>query len=730
MDAAAAAMHLPSGGGGDATIDQSASIKIASHSSSSSSSSPPSLLSRAATFARTLARKAAVSVRLLRDWRRRRIFTHTQRVKERTRRIKKKKKKATGLSLARFSLSLAQPRPHLSLSLSPHTPFTPQVLTAGPLPSHVAFIMDGNRRFAESHLGTQDASEGHAAGYAALLSALEWCLDLGVRTVSVFAFSVDNFSRPRAEVDALMELAREKLGELAGNGNRNSGGTAATAATTAAETRKEKIEEDEKDVDGGALLQRHGVQLRVLGELSLLPAAVAEAARAAEKATRGGDRARLNVCLAYSSTRELAGAVSSELSSSKEENGEVIPGLSSSIASPPAPAPASPTTPLVEAGASSAVVAASLGGEQGQQQLRVSSSLTPSPSQSPLPAETAAAAAAAAETSSSPSPLYPTTANLIDRALYTAGCPPVDLLLRTSGESRLSDFLLWQSRHAALVFAPRLWPELRFLDVARAVVAFQRASPRLGELRRAAAAAEGEGRRRAEEVAEEATAAAATVSRADDDAAAAATAPAPAPAPAAAAAAPPPAPAAPPPPPRGGGGGGGVPRRVRGSRTAGARAQAFPSFSEGGAGGGEAEATTAAATAATAGEAPPEASGERGGNEAETDSDVLGWASRSTWRRIKRRGDAEIEDEEGLGTTGGPDDHGFDPHCPCCLTTGGRLIDGAADEPRNLKMPDGLEEAMLAKKRREAEVRAEMAAARAARERERKAKEEEEKAAG
>ena len=80
--------------------------------------------------------------------------------------------------------------------------------------------MDGNRRFAESHLGTRDAAEGHAAGYAALLSALEWCLDLGVRTVSVFAFSVDNFSRPQREVDALMELAREKLGELAGNGSR------------------------------------------------------------------------------------------------------------------------------------------------------------------------------------------------------------------------------------------------------------------------------------------------------------------------------------------------------------------------------------------------------------------------------------------------------------------------------------------------------------------------------
>jgi hypothetical protein len=149
------------------------------------------------------------------------------------------------------------------------------------------------------------------------------------------------------------------------------------------------------------------------------------------------------------------------------------------------------------------------------------------------------------------------------------------------------------------------------------------------------------------------------------------------------------------------------------------REQAFPSFSGGGGGG--------AATAAAGGEAPGANDGgedEKGENGNEHKDDVLDWASRSTWR-TRRRGDAEIEDEEGANGGGPEGEHGgFDPHCPCCLTTGGRLIDGAAHEPKNLKMPDGLEAAMQAKKAREAEVRAAMAAARA--ERERKVKEEEE----
>ena len=74
----------------------------------------------------------------------------------------------------------------------------------------------------------------------------------------------------------------------------------------------------------------------------------------------------------------------------------------------------------------------------------------------------------------------------LERQLYTAGCPPVDLLVRTSGETRLSDFLLWQSRHALLVFTQVLWPDFGFLDLAAAVLQYQRHAPHLRRLHAAA----------------------------------------------------------------------------------------------------------------------------------------------------------------------------------------------------------------------------------------------------
>lgn len=75
----------------------------------------------------------------------------------------------------------------------------------------------------------------------------------------------------------------------------------------------------------------------------------------------------------------------------------------------------------------------------------------------------------------------------LERQLYTRGCPPVDLLVRTSGETRLSDFLLWQSRHALLVFTQVLWPDFGFLDLAAAVQQYQRQYPTLQRMRALAA---------------------------------------------------------------------------------------------------------------------------------------------------------------------------------------------------------------------------------------------------
>lgn len=83
---------------------------------------------------------------------------------------------------------------------------------AGPVPVHVAFIMDGNRRWGEARALRR--VEGHVHGYARLINALEWCLDLGVRCVSVYAFSIDNYGRSSEEVGTLMALAEEKLAAM------------------------------------------------------------------------------------------------------------------------------------------------------------------------------------------------------------------------------------------------------------------------------------------------------------------------------------------------------------------------------------------------------------------------------------------------------------------------------------------------------------------------------------
>jgi ditrans,polycis-polyprenyl diphosphate synthase len=117
-----------------------------------------------------------------------------------------------------------------------------KVLRCGPVPRHVAFIMDGNRRFARRR--DLKIKQGHASGFDTLLRSLEVCLELGVKTVSAFAFSIDNFGRADEEVTDLMNLARDKF-EL---------------MTQETET-----------------IMRHGVRVRILGQTSLLAADVQRA---------------------------------------------------------------------------------------------------------------------------------------------------------------------------------------------------------------------------------------------------------------------------------------------------------------------------------------------------------------------------------------------------------------------------------------------------------------------
>nr|XP_056702954.1 dehydrodolichyl diphosphate synthase complex subunit DHDDS [Euleptes europaea] len=234
--------------------------------------------------------------------------------------------------------------------------FCASVLKAGPMPKHVAFIMDGNRRYAQKH--NVKKLEGHTQGFAKLAQTLQWCLSLGIREVTVYAFSIENFKRSKEEVDGLMELARQKFIRL--------------------------LEEQDN-------LEKHGVCVRVLGDLTLLPLDIQKLIAKVVLTTKQYNKCFLNICFAYTSRDEISNAVK-----------EAAWGV--------------------------------------EQELLQPSDVSES---------------------------------LLDKCLYTCKSPHPDILIRTSGEVRLSDFLLWQTSHSCLVFQPVLWPEYSFWNLWDAVIQYQ-----------------------------------------------------------------------------------------------------------------------------------------------------------------------------------------------------------------------------------------------------------------
>eukprot|EP00057_Strongylocentrotus_purpuratus_P034643 XP_796039.3 PREDICTED: dehydrodolichyl diphosphate syntase complex subunit DHDDS [Strongylocentrotus purpuratus] len=234
--------------------------------------------------------------------------------------------------------------------------FCLRVLKCGPVPQHVAFIMDGNRRFAKKK--SVQTLEGHSLGFEKLAETLQWCLDLGITEVTVYAFSIENFKRSRQEVDGLMELARKKFLRLL----------------------------EEKDQ-----IMKHGVCVQVIGDLNLLPRDVQEVVAEAMFISRNNTRATLNVCLAYTSRQEMANAVK-----------EVALGVEEGILEP-----------------------------------------------------------------------SDVSEELLEECLYTHRCKDPELLVRTSGEVRLSDFLLWQSGYSVLSFVEVLWPEFSIWHLFAAVLHYQ-----------------------------------------------------------------------------------------------------------------------------------------------------------------------------------------------------------------------------------------------------------------
>ncbi|KAJ3175206.1 hypothetical protein HDU87_006441 [Geranomyces variabilis] len=237
------------------------------------------------------------------------------------------------------------------------------LLRSGPIPRHVGFIMDGNRRYARN-AGVQ-TGVGHAMGSKKLEETLEWCLKLGVQVVTVYAFSIENFKRPAAEVDVIMDLASRKLEEFSTN---------------------------------SAFITKHSIRIKVLGDVSLLPTHVRTAAARAERSTRHHAGAVLNIACPYTSRHEMATAVALAARGVKEARLDV---------------------------------------EDVDEEL-------------------------------------------LDRLMMTGGDPQLDVLVRTSGEKRLSDFLLWQvSKSCRVHFLDVLWPDFTFWDMLPVLLAYQvHASPK------------------------------------------------------------------------------------------------------------------------------------------------------------------------------------------------------------------------------------------------------------
>ncbi|WP_122089517.1 polyprenyl diphosphate synthase [Halalkalicoccus subterraneus] len=224
-------------------------------------------------------------------------------------------------------------------------------------PTHVAVIQDGNRRYARKQ-GTE-TSDGHRAGAQTTEQVLNWCEELGIEELTLYAFSTENLERPPEEREALYDLLCEKLQEFA----------------------------DAERVHDGS------VRIRAIGDLSLLPERVREAARYAEQRTRGYDTFVLNIALAYGGRAELLGV-------------------------------ARDVARAVETGE---IDAEEIDAEE------------------------------------------------IDRRLYDDELRDVDLIIRTGGDERTSNFLPWHANgnEAAVFFCAPFWPEFSKVDFLRAVRTYQ-----------------------------------------------------------------------------------------------------------------------------------------------------------------------------------------------------------------------------------------------------------------
>jgi undecaprenyl diphosphate synthase len=226
------------------------------------------------------------------------------------------------------------------------------------IPRHVAIIMDGNGRWAKKR--GLPRSAGHAQGVKALKNIIEPAGKLGIKYLSVYAFSTENWKRPQDEVETLMNLLLENIG-------------------------KELPEIKEKKI-----------KLRFLGDMKVLNEALQKSIIHAEKETAQNSALQINIMLNYGSRREIVQAIQSaaqkgvDLKNIKEEE--------------------------------------------------------------------------------------------FEKFLYTQGIPDPDLLIRTSGELRISNYLLWQIAYTEIYITNTLWPDFNEAELKKAIESYSQRERRLGHV--------------------------------------------------------------------------------------------------------------------------------------------------------------------------------------------------------------------------------------------------------
>lgn len=229
------------------------------------------------------------------------------------------------------------------------------------LPKHLAIIMDGNGRWAKQK-GLMRAF-GHENGTKSVRITVETCAKLGIENLTLYAFSTENWNRPKLEVDTLMRLLISSL--------------------------KKELE----------TLKKNNIRLNCIGNITMLPDSAKKELLAVMEKTKNNTRMTLTLALSYGSREELLNAVKT-ICDKVKNNIISIDALDESI---------------------------------------------------------------------------------INQHLYTHNLPDVDLVIRTSGEHRISNFLLWQIAYAEFYFTDVLWPDFKEDDLYEAIISYQKRERRFGK---------------------------------------------------------------------------------------------------------------------------------------------------------------------------------------------------------------------------------------------------------